>query len=133
MIDFRKDLWNHYLLPVGTHGLTISVKKDKVIDTDIVIKDNEQGAHAQPFPTWKNGRQLWWQHHTIKKHYDGQGGPTGSSSTTTDGQSGPTGSSTDNVVVTTYTENVVDKTDEVKSDVKSDVKDGVTSDNPNMD
>ena len=94
MIDFRKDVWNHYLLPVGTHGLTISVKKDKVIDTDIVIKDNEQGAHAQPFPTWKDGMQLWWQHHAIKDNKtkaDGQGGPGGSS---TDGNAATTDAKT---------------------------------------
>ena len=120
VICFRKDVWTHYLLPVGEHGLTVSVKKGVVIDKDIVIKDNDVGAHAQPFPSWKNGLKLWWQHHNIKN----LGHVSGSS---TDG------------VVTTNTENVVNKTNEVTTDVQSDVKnktnvqDGVTSDNTNMD
>ena len=120
-VCFRKDVWTHYLVPVGEdHSLTLSVKKNVTIDKDVVLTDNNVGAHAQPFPSWTNGLKLWWQHHKVKN--------VGHVST----------SSTD-VVVTTNTENVVNETNEVTTDVQSDVKnktnvqDGVTSDNTNMD
>ena len=115
-VCFRKDVWTHYLLPVGEdHSLTLSVKKNVTIDKDVVLTDNNVNAHAQPFPSWKNGLKLWWQHHNVKN----------------------VGVTDD--VVTTNTENAVNKTNEVTTDVQSDVKnktnvqDGVTSDNTNMD